>query len=72
MLGASVIPAAVLYPQTTSAGLLAIAGVILMVGIAGIMDEAIELRLPSSINVTRLFGLGLVLLAVGAALGAIG
>lgn len=60
------------FPVVVSTVVLAIAAVTIMVAIAGMMDQAIELRLPAALSVSRLFVAGIVLLVAGALLGSFG
>lgn len=65
---AGIVAAGVFFRETVSMVTLGIAAVAIMVAIAGIMDQTIELRLPNKLSVTRLFILGLALLAASTAL----
>lgn len=65
---AVIVTVGVFFTEAVTMVTLGIAGLAIMVAIAGIMDQAIELRLPKQLSVTRLFGLGLALLAATMAL----
>ena len=68
---AVIVVAGVFFTEAVGMITLGIAALAIMVAIAGIMDQAIELRLPKQLSVTRLFGLGLALMAASVALSTV-
>ncbi len=68
---AAIVGLGLFFTQAVSIVTLGVAAVAIMVAIAGLMDQTIEVRLPKQLSVIRLFGLGLALLAAGTALNAL-